>query len=74
MVLQVLTQDEFVSSMAEQLDQILIVLYALLGLSLLVSILGIINILALFVIERTREIGLFAQWAWTASTLRHHCH
>jgi len=36
----------------------LMIIYALLGLAVVIAILGIINTLALSVIERTREIGL----------------
>ncbi len=36
----------------------LYIIYALLGLAVIIAILGIINTLALSVIERTREIGL----------------
>jgi putative ABC transport system permease protein len=37
---------------------VLVILYALLGLSVVIAVLGIVNTLALSVIERTREIGL----------------
>ena len=40
------------------IDQMLILIYALLGLALVIAVLGIVNTLALSVIERTREVGL----------------
>ncbi len=57
-VVSVQDRDEFVDQMAAQVDQLLVILYALLGLSLIIAVLGIVNTLALSVIERTREIGL----------------
>ena len=39
-------------------DQLLFLIYALLGLAILIAVLGIVNTLALSVVERTREIGL----------------
>jgi putative ABC transport system permease protein len=40
------------------IDQLLLLIYALLGLALVIAVLGIVNTLALSVIERTREVGL----------------
>lgn len=57
-VVSVMDSAEFVSQLADQVNRVLVILYALLGLSVVIAVLGIINTLALSVIERTREIGL----------------
>jgi putative ABC transport system permease protein len=51
------TRDEFRSRLS-QLDTLLHILYALLGLSVLVSMFGVINTIVLSVFERTRETGM----------------
>jgi putative ABC transport system permease protein len=49
---------EFKDQQRSGIDQVLAIIYALLGLSIIIAVLGIINTLVLSVIERTREIGL----------------
>ncbi|WP_166350517.1 ABC transporter permease [Phytoactinopolyspora limicola] len=50
--------EDYRQSQRDELDQLLNIVYALLGLAILVAILGIVNTLALSVMERTREVGL----------------
>jgi len=51
-------QTEFAAEQRAPIDQMLMLIYALLGLAVVIAVLGIINTLALSVIERTREVGL----------------
>ncbi|MEV6346365.1 FtsX-like permease family protein [Actinoplanes sp. NPDC051851] len=48
----------FVDQQAAQFDQIITMIQILLGLAILIAVLGVINTLALSVLERTRELGL----------------
>jgi putative ABC transport system permease protein len=51
-------KDDFSKAQRSQVDQLLLLIYALLGLAIVIAVLGIVNTLALSVIERTREVGL----------------
>jgi putative ABC transport system permease protein len=51
-------QAEFAAEQRGPIDQMLMLIYALLGLAVVIAVLGIVNTLALSVIERTREVGL----------------
>ena len=57
-VVSVMDGEEFGDAIAQQVNQMLVILYALLGLSIVIAVLGIVNTLALSISERTREIGL----------------
>lgn len=57
-VVSVQDRAEFTASIVGQVKQILNVLYALLALSIVIAVLGIVNTLALSIMERTKEIGL----------------
>lgn len=55
---EVQDQAEFQQSQEDQLNQLLIVIYGLLIISIAIAVLGIANTMALSVFERTREFGL----------------
>lgn len=57
-VATVQTLDEMVDQQAGMINQLLNVIYALLALALIIAILGIVNTLALSVIERRTELGM----------------
>jgi len=51
-------QTDLVESASNQVGTMVMMLYVLLGLALVIAVLGIVNTLALSVLERTRELGL----------------
>jgi putative ABC transport system permease protein len=53
-----------------QIDQLLSLMYGLLGLALVIALIGIANTLALSIHERTREFGLLRAVGMTRSQLR----
>ena len=55
---QVRDQTDYKQNLKDQIGQLLNIVYALLALAIIVAVLGVVNTLALSVVERTREIGL----------------
>src|SRR5207247_1515207 len=51
-------QAGFAAEQRDQFNQLLVLVYAMLVLALVIAVLGIVNTLALSVIERTHEVGL----------------
>jgi putative ABC transport system permease protein len=49
---------EFIAQQTSDADQVLVMVQILLALAILIAVLGVINTLALSVLERTRELGL----------------
>ena len=58
LVVKVQNREEFKGDRAKLINQLLGILYGLLALAIVIAILGIINTLALSVVERRREIGM----------------
>jgi putative ABC transport system permease protein len=55
---EVLNQQELKESREEQVNQLVGLIFALLGMAVLISLFGIANTLALSIHERTRELGM----------------
>lgn len=51
-------QTDYKQELKDQMGQLLNMIYGLLALAIIVAVLGVVNTLALSVVERTREIGL----------------
>lgn len=69
-VVQVKDQAEFKRQQANQINQILVLFYGLLALAVIIAVIGIINTLALSVLERVRELGLLRAIGMTRAQLR----
>lgn len=57
-IAMVMSKKQFIDMQSGGIDQMLTIIYALLGLALVIAVLGIVNTLALSVIERRTEIGM----------------
>jgi putative ABC transport system permease protein len=55
---RVFTRSEWIEKEDEEIQQFLLLLYVLLALSVIISLFGMVNTLALSVFERTRELGM----------------
>lgn len=66
----VLNKEQYVAQAAEQVDQLLNIVYVLLILAIIIALMGISNTLSLSVFERTRELGLLRAVGQTRSQTR----
>ncbi|MEN0136112.1 MAG: FtsX-like permease family protein [Rhodococcus sp. (in: high G+C Gram-positive bacteria)] len=69
-VVQVQDREQFKGTQGQQIDTLLAILYGLLALAVVIAILGIINTLALSVVERRREIGMLRAVGMQRSQMR----
>jgi putative ABC transport system permease protein len=55
---RIFTRSEWIEKEDDEIQQFMLLLYVLLALSVIISLFGMVNTLALSVFERTREIGM----------------
>jgi putative ABC transport system permease protein len=64
------TKQDFVKTRESRISLVLSLLYVLLALSVIVSIFGMVNTLALSIVERTRELGMLRAIGMTQRQVR----
>jgi ABC-type antimicrobial peptide transport system permease subunit len=67
---RVQTRQEWIDKEDREISQFLLLLYVLLALSVVISLFGMVNTLALSVFERTRELGMLRAVGTTRRQLR----
>jgi putative ABC transport system permease protein len=67
---RVQTRQEWIDKEDEEISQFLLLLYVLLALSVIISLFGMVNTLALSVFERTRELGMLRAVGMTRRQVR----
>jgi putative ABC transport system permease protein len=68
--LKVQNRDEFIDTQSEMINQVLVLIYVLLALAIVIAFFGIMNTLALSIVERTRELGLLRAVGMTRRQLK----
>lgn len=64
------SQGELEGEWGGEIDQLIAMIYVLLGLSVLVSMFGVVNTLSLTILERTRELGMLRAIGTSRSQVR----
>lgn len=64
------TREEFIDKQSKSIDQVLVIIYGLLAMSIFIAVLGIAITLSLAVYERRRELGLMRAVGMTRGQVR----